>query len=81
MFFSSNFFQQIKRKLEDVGKKLEVLYDKLRENSVSLFITSVHLFLHFYYCWVGLEIVFFSHLLSVLSTHFKLIGLNFKEMY
>merc|ERR1719259_1391633 len=25
---------QIKRKLEDVGKKLEVLYDKLRENSL-----------------------------------------------
>ena len=27
--------QQIKRKLEDVGRKLEILYDKLRENSVS----------------------------------------------
>merc|ERR1719249_335623 len=25
---------QIKRKLEDVGKKLEVLYDKLRENAL-----------------------------------------------
>lgn len=29
------FSQQIKRKLEDVSKKLEVLYDCLRENKVS----------------------------------------------
>merc|ERR1719436_2344811 len=26
---------QIKRKLEDVGRKLEILYDKLRENSLT----------------------------------------------
>ena len=27
--------QQTRRKLEDVGKKLEILYDKLREHVVS----------------------------------------------
>lgn len=33
MFF---VFQQMKRKLDDVSRKLEVLYDRLRENRVSI---------------------------------------------
>lgn len=31
----SNIFQQTKRKLDDVSKRLEGLYDMLRENRVS----------------------------------------------
>lgn len=30
------FFQQMKRKLDVVSRQLEVLYDRLRENSVSI---------------------------------------------
>ena len=30
------FFQQTRRKLDDVGKKLEILYDKLRDNLVRM---------------------------------------------
>ena len=44
---SFSFFQQHKRKLADVSKKLEVLYDKLREDSVSISI-SILFTIHFF---------------------------------
>lgn len=39
-----NFFQQSKRKLDDVSKRLELLYDLLRENRVSA-LTFLQLFI------------------------------------
>lgn len=40
MFF---VFQQMKRKLDDVSRKLEVLYDRLRENRVSILRVQLYL--------------------------------------
>jgi hypothetical protein len=40
----------MKRKLEDVSRKLEILYDKLREGSVSVYsgiLRPVHPLLHY----------------------------------
>jgi len=39
----------LKRKLDDVKKKLDVLYDKLRENHVNLFPSSTKNFILFFF--------------------------------
>lgn len=37
--------QQIKRKIEDVSKKLDVLYDCLRENKVCIYLHLMRLYI------------------------------------
>lgn len=53
MFF---VFQQMKRKLDDVSRKLEVLYDRLRENRVS--ILRVQLYLNPCFKGISLNCIF-----------------------
>ncbi len=57
-------FQQTRRKLEDVGRKLEILYDKLRDQSVSTSSFSLSGALVFCYGGRGYFLVLFFSCLS-----------------
>lgn len=50
------FFQQMKRKFDVVSRQLEVLYDRLRENSVS--ILRVQLYFNPYFMGISLNFIY-----------------------